>query len=145
MPRRVDWYSRRMVNNTQIGLYPVNALRNAAVDHAWTNWVFPCAAVSAFGNPLDRLPSARSHTTSRAAMHDASVHGSAAAVSHPLRCAHGCGLLTRSLETRRYALPTSIHMTSSGDVDFVPSTSLYRTFRQLHAPALLHVNRAAVR
>ena len=64
---RSDWFAARLETNSKITLYPVNTLRNVAMDRAWTNWVFP------------------------------------------------------------------------SDADFVPSRTLYNSFKTLHAPALYQV------
>ena len=46
-----DFISAQMKTMGQLGLYPVNAMRNRALDEARTNWVFP--------NDMDFIPSAQ--------------------------------------------------------------------------------------
>lgn len=40
-PEGVDYISKMMRQESKLGLYPVNAMRNLALDQAQTNWVFP--------------------------------------------------------------------------------------------------------
>ena len=40
-PTGVDYISKMMREGSNLGLYPVNAMRNLALDQSQTNWVFP--------------------------------------------------------------------------------------------------------
>lgn len=40
-PPEVDYVSQHLTNESRLGLYPVNAMRNIAMDESLSNWVFP--------------------------------------------------------------------------------------------------------